>query len=362
LEISALVQHGYTVARQVVREAGLVSAERIPSHAPWNPLGAATASAEEPATVLSDQGIALDAARRLQRSSSRRTVSTLLDFHDWPTYVWLPLLLVLIFTVPSLIIQSRRTARQQANVLSAVSRSSPLYSDVLEMLRSGPTASVPVLSFEEVESVEPLDFSGYDVISDDRIYDLRRWRRGTANRFPPLMHARFRIRRSDEAAEQPRLRIQLPSNEEEMHAEYLPRALRPQHVRARREDGLYVFETSLDFSRIPVDSDTALVVRQLMPINMARQELGGGWFKFTIAADTGLVRIWVLLPEGRPHDQFHLFRYPIDDPTHVEFVEATRTVELPVASIATFELINPVNDYRYECRWRWLDVDEDEVE
>ncbi|TWT51660.1 hypothetical protein CA85_52300 [Allorhodopirellula solitaria] len=33
------------------------------------------------------------------------------------------------------------------------------------------------------------------------------------------------------------------------------------------------------------------------------------------------------------------------------------TVELPIGSIATFELINPENNYRYECRWRWLDND-----
>ena len=88
---------------------------------------------------------------------------------------------------------------------------------------------------------------------------------------------------------------------------------------------------------------------------MAHQENGVGRFKFTVAANTGLVRIWVLLPEGRDHDQFELYRFPMDSPGEVELVQATTTVELPIASVATFELINPKNHSRYECRWRWLD-------
>jgi len=88
---------------------------------------------------------------------------------------------------------------------------------------------------------------------------------------------------------------------------------------------------------------------------MATREFGIGRFKFTIAAKTGLVRIWVLLPPGRPHDQFELYRFPIDQPDTTEIVQATTTVEVPSGAIATFELINPPDVYRYECRWRWLD-------
>lgn len=87
---------------------------------------------------------------------------------------------------------------------------------------------------------------------------------------------------------------------------------------------------------------------------MANQDHGIGRFKFTIAANTGLVRIWVLLPENRKHDQFILNRFPIDQPDQTEFVEAT-TIVLPIGYIATFELVNPKNNFRYECRWRWLD-------
>lgn len=39
LEVRALVEHGYTVARAVCRESGTISADRIPEGPPWNPFG-----------------------------------------------------------------------------------------------------------------------------------------------------------------------------------------------------------------------------------------------------------------------------------------------------------------------------------
>ena len=43
LEVSALVQHGYCVARQGCRDQALLPASDIPSGAPWNPLAAKNA-------------------------------------------------------------------------------------------------------------------------------------------------------------------------------------------------------------------------------------------------------------------------------------------------------------------------------
>jgi hypothetical protein len=171
------------------------------------------------------------------------------------------------------------------------------------------------------------------------------------------MHARFQVLRTDEAEHRPVLRIQLPSDQETMQVEYLPEALKPTHVRTTTEHGLYLYQTSLDFSHVPVGTETTLVVRQVMPSSMATQEFGSGRFRFTIAARTGLARIWVLLPHQRPHDQFGLYRFPIGQPDKMEIVHATTSVEVPTGAIATFQLINPPDGYRYECRWRWLDED-----
>jgi len=60
--------------------------------------------------------------------------------------------------------------------------------------------------------------------------------------------------------------------------------------------------------------------RQLMPFNMAYQEDAFGSFRFTLAAESSIARIWVLLPEDREHAQFRSSRFPLDDPSRAELV------------------------------------------
>ncbi|MCO8122386.1 patatin-like phospholipase family protein [Stieleria sp. TO1_6] len=356
LEISSLVQHGYCVARQVFRESGTKLSDNVPDNAPWDPLGNRY-DLGGAAQSLSEHQQVLPAARKLQRSSSRRTVSTLFDFHDWPTYLWIPLLAFVTLTLPYVMYTAHRTSVRQGYVLTAVAETSPIYRDVLDLLHNGRKPAMPVIPFEEVDSVKPLDFTGYDVITDDRIYDLRGWTEHEQIEHPARMHARFRFRRTPEALDRSHLRIQLPTSDPSMRVEFLPKNLQPTHTRLKLGPEQYLFETALDFSHVPIGTDTSLMVNQVLSDTMADQKNGIAKFRFTIAAKTGLARIWVLLPEGRDHDQFALNRYPIDHPEQVELVQATMTVELPIGSIATFELINPESDYRYECRWRWLDMD-----
>jgi hypothetical protein len=355
LEISTLIQHGYCVARQVVRESPQLLNNDIPAGPPWDPFASREPQPGSSMPSLSDPSVVLPVARTLQRSSVRRMLSTLFSARDWPTYVWLPLIVLTLLTVPTTLYQTRKIAVQQQQVLSAVAKSNPLYGDVLRMLQSEKPYMIPPIEFEEVDSVEPLDFTGYDVISDDRIYNLRGWTSSDRPQYAARMHARFRVLKTEEAKERPILRIQLPSHKETMKVEYLPATLKPTHVRKTTADGLYLYQTSLDLSRMPVDTETTLVVRQVMPTNMATQELDIGRFKFTIAARTGLVRIRVLLPQKRLHDHFALYRFPINQPDKIELVHATTSVEVPTGAIATFELINPPEGYRYECRWRWLE-------
>lgn len=352
LEISALVRHGYCVARQAVRELAHPLVEQVPTGAPWDPLASAKSSSVK---ALRDVSEALPVARKLQRSANRRTLTTLFNLRDWPTWVWLPLIFLVLFSVPAVLYNLRETAMRQRQVLTAVAQSSPLYADVLDQIATRKPAEIPSLDFELVDSVEPLDFTGYDVTSDDRVYDLRGWTSSDDPRYAARMYVRFRVLRNELARDRPILRIQLPSDRDTMQAEYLPVSLRPVHVRTATADPLYVFQTSLDFSKVPIDTETTLIVRQVMPRNMATQEFGYGRFKFTVAARTGLVRLWVLLPPGRPHDQFELQRFPLDGRGPTEIVHATTSVEVPGGAIATFEMINPPEGYRYECLWRWLD-------
>ena len=90
----------------------------------------------------------------------------------------------------------------------------------------------------------------------------------------------------------------------------------------------------------------------------AEQFADQGRFQFAIVADTALAQIWMLMPTSRNYEHFEISGWPIDEPGQIETVVPTTTVELPIGSIATFQLINPRHDFRYECRWKWGDDSE----
>lgn len=79
-------------------------------------------------------------------------------------------------------------------------------------------------------------------------------------------------------------------------------------------------------------------------------------FRFAVASDAGLAQIWILMPTNRSYDRFEIHSYPIGQPDLSESVVPATTVDLPIGSIATFQLINPKSNRRYECRWNWTDM------
>ena len=363
LEISALVQHGYCVARQVIREESPLPGASIPETAPWDPLQTVCTQDARPAGrafALADATSALSSARELQRSATRRTVSTLLSWKDWPTYVWVPVVAFVLLAVPYTLYRYRETTRQQGYVLSAVTATSPLYRTMLQLLENGEPPSIEPVAYEEVESLQPTDFTGFQVLSDDRIYDLRSWTSDHDEVLsPPYAHSRMRVRRTEDGTENALLRLQGVSTDRELAIECRPDSLRPRYSRADQPDGSYHWELSLDFSRVPIGADTVLVLEEMIPSDAAMQVGREGRFQFSIKADTGLVRIWMLMPEGRDYEKFEISGFPLGHPELAEVVVPATTVRLPIGAIATFQLINPKHNYRYVCRWRWseeLDV------
>ncbi|QDV61470.1 patatin-like phospholipase family protein [Crateriforma conspicua] len=357
LEVSALVQHGYCVARQACRERALLPPAEIPSGPPWNPVAAKAmrkGTSAGSAALLSDPGTALQFARRLQQSSSRRILSTLLSFRDWPTYVWMPIVTLLMLTLPYLLYKSNRTATQRGYVLAAVAETSPLYRKILELIQAGPIRTVEAVDFEEVTSMDDLNFDGFEVLSDDRIFDLRALvPNSSGQESKPYVHSRLRVRRTKITDENPHLRFQIPSNDETLNYFCKTKSLRPRHRRMKLADGRYLWELDLDFSSVPLGDDAELVLEGLLISESSEQYADEGRFQFSLPADTGLAQIWMLMPENRNYENFEISGWPIDAPELAEPIDPTTKVELPIGSIATFQLINPRDNFRYECRWKW---------
>ncbi|MGY8769298.1 MAG: patatin-like phospholipase family protein [Pirellulales bacterium] len=356
LEITALVQHGYCVARKSLRtQDNDLKAEPVKG-APWKPFAdnkKAAAKGAVPLNRLNDSEVALSAARKLRLSANRKIWQTLLDFGDWPTYVWLSFVVLFILTVPYSVYKMRKATIDQQRVLSAVAGTSPIYHKILALLEEGPNLEMEGMTANEVtEMLEP-DFTGYEVISDTRIFDLREWSNPNAQQDAAFQHARIRIRRTDEAADNPHLLFQLPSADEDFEIVCHNENLNPKLSRMIQPGSDYLWELDLDFSRVPLGGDVEVVLDEVMASEQIKHGTAEGRFEFSVTASTGLVQMWVLMPTNRAYEGFEIIGYPIDDPGHIEVIEPSTKVELPLGSIATFQLINPKPKYHYECRWRW---------
>ncbi|MEK6236534.1 MAG: patatin-like phospholipase family protein, partial [Planctomycetales bacterium] len=320
LEIVALAQHGYCVARKMCRQHAERLDAEIPAGPPWNPLEAERSdprASQSPIHRLSDEQAAAISARELQHSSTRRVWKTLLDFRDWPSYLWVLLLSVVLLSAPYVIYKVNKHVYQQQMVLSAVADTSPLYRKILTLLEDGPSESSKSMPFEEASALEKPDFSGFEVISDIRIFDLRGW---SASKPSGYSHSQLRLRRAKDQPGNDLLRLQRQSADENAMILCEQESLRPTLSRFRQPTGGYLWELALDFSNVPIGSDVELMVEGKLFSEAVGETADEGRFDFTILAETGLVEIWMLMPEGRTYDYFELSGHPVENPDLVKVV------------------------------------------
>jgi predicted acylesterase/phospholipase RssA len=363
LEISALIQHAYCVARKQTKELASEFGLEIPTSPPWDPFAQGAdqdSTRTEGMGDLSDKQLALGTARDMRSSSKRKIWSRLLSFRDWPTYLWVPLIACVALSLPYTLYKSRKRAHQQDMVLTAISETSPLYREILELLEGKPIPAQQAVKFQEVSKMQPSDLTGYEVVSDTRIYDLRRWTAEQRSNTSPFVHQRVRIRRMKEAGDETHLRVQAKTIGSELHIHCKTQSLHPAVSRMRNEDGTFTWEFDLDFTHVPIGVGQDVVFEGYVHSEIAEHDEDDGRIAFTILTDTGLAQVWMLMPEGRTYDYFEMSSFPIDAPEAARVFIPDSKIELPLGSIAMFRIIDPDTKYRYECRWKWqLDSDED---
>jgi hypothetical protein len=105
LEISSLVRHGYCVGRSACQSRGDLFGTSMPEGPPWNPLAERSdkTTSPVPVTTRTDSHAAAPETRQsreLQKSAARRIWSRLLDYRDWTSFLYVPLLIPILVVLP----------------------------------------------------------------------------------------------------------------------------------------------------------------------------------------------------------------------------------------------------------------------
>jgi predicted acylesterase/phospholipase RssA len=363
LEVAALVQHGYEVARSTHR--GIADRSDLPVREgpTWDPLpgrhplvattaaGGAASAAPAPGQRTARVGAtapAAAAAAVLRRGSRRRIWSTLFDARDWPTWVYAVLGVLLFVALPWWTWRVHRHAALLTSVIDSIAAGDPDIRLVLDLVEGDPTATwqiVPIAS--ATEATPTVSFAGVEILSYSRIVDLRgaRGRDDDAIRF----RERAIVRPGPEPPADGRLVFHslMPADRVEFLQPPGQPPLRIRRVRLPGESGPGRLEFHWDLASVPSGHSVTLELATRLRSPLFKT----GRIPLDLQVAPELLSVWMLFPQDRPYASYELVRWPDDDPAHVTPMTPRYTIDHPYGALIGWSLINPQVRTVYECRW-----------
>src|SRR5262245_28204946 len=163
IEMSSLMRHGYCVGRKTCRSRPDLFGVDLPVQRPWDPIAEESAAANsiavgengllpgrEPAAVTRH-------ARTLHASGERRIWSTLLDYRDWVSYLYVPIIVPLLFLLPYFVIKSYQRSHRISQVVESLAQGSRDLEQMTRLLEGPVTPWVGEKNTEELRADEKPD-------------------------------------------------------------------------------------------------------------------------------------------------------------------------------------------------------------
>jgi predicted acylesterase/phospholipase RssA len=379
LEISTLVRHGYCVGRKACRAHRDLFGAELPNNGPWDPIPGSrdTAPAVSTATrhprpllaALLGKGVgrggepaaATVEARTLQASALRRIWSTLLDYRDWASYVYVPILVPILVLLPYVVFKFYHHTHQVSRLIDSLTQGSPDL-EVMTRLLEGPTKPWVGEPAEEVSKPEECSFAGFEVLQDSRILDMRAWNPAAAGRqdATSLVYGYRRLKvlkrhdnagnnlfRIDVLATSPKTQVRFP--EQQLQAQLRMSNLEstaPGEKRTR-------WQATWNFEKVPAGEYVDLIYEHISPAVFLQRGERSTSIAINMQVDTAEVTRWFLMPEGKEYKSFHILRYKVGKPETSEFVKPVTGYLADDSTIIAYKLLSADAGYTYEVTWSY---------
>ena len=386
LEVNTLVGHGYEVARSVHRRMLVVGQSPVHEGPVWLPLpgdqalrgqapGAPAVGeepcdpAESPSGVGTEVRAAASALRSgtartggtnprallattLRRSSRRKVWSTLLDFRDWPSWIYLALGLLFLVWLPIRFWQMHRHERMLTSVINSIAKGDPDIRLVLDLVENDPLRDWSPIPVTDSDELAPVHVGDIEILSRSRIIDLRKtWVGQGARDGQGIVQMRDRLTlRIPEEASDPSITLRTANVVREL--EYRQPRNQPQIVVRRgfeEVDGekLARYEVTCDLA----SASRGVPVTIELATNVRFPKLLAGRMPFLLDHPTDLLTVWMLFPEDHPYHTYNLLRHPRGKPDAIEPLSARYTIDHPYGTLIGWSVIKPDLGTVYECRW-----------
>jgi hypothetical protein len=366
IEISSLIRHGYCVGRKACRANPEMFGDKLPDSPPWDPIFAdnerrsiasdanSLAGRREPLPVTKE-------ARTLHKSGARRIWSTLLDYRDWVSYVYVPIIVPILVLLPYFIAKSYERSRRVNQIIESLAQGSR---DVEQMTRLMEGPVKPWTGEKNAEELQPddkVDLTGFQILQDLRIIDLRKWtpveESGDASDAFIYGYRRLKVLKKPGNTSNNLFRVSVLALSPETQVRFPPQQLEPKLYRRSLEGSHQGKEKSVhweigaDLQKIPTGNSVDIIYEHMSPGLFVHEGAGSSTLAFNVEADTVELTRWLLLPEGRQYRTFQLIRYETGKPEVTENVKVVTEYLANDYTILAFKLLSLKAGYTYEITW-----------
>ena len=365
LEISSLVRHGYCIGRKICRAHPELFGPDIPQEAPWDPTpGARPPSALVPATARlggpsRDPSATTVEARSLQVSGIRRIWSTLFDWRDWSSYVYVPILAAILFFLPYMMVRIYQHSQRVTQLMESISQGTKDM-DIMSRLLDGPMTPWVGVAGEEVAELAPRDFTGYQVLQDSRILDMRQWNPLTSGKDDPSSvvygYRRLKILKTADNDKNPIFRIGLLATHPGTQTRFPVQVFHPK-LRMQQTAGAVPgekrtnFEMWVDMSKAPAGEIVDLMYEHYSQGNFLTRGENSTSITFHTEVDVAEVTRWFMMPRDKEYRSFRVLEYPTGEPAKSKPIRIVSEFLSEDSTILAYKLLAVKGGYTHEVEW-----------
>jgi predicted acylesterase/phospholipase RssA len=352
-EVDALAQHGYEVTRKLCREQNLLGDLPLPDGPPWAPSGNSQSTTPQTRAPSMEAGAATKLARLLRQSSRRRVWSTLFDWRDWTSYLFLAIGLLVFIYLPLQVIQLYRKSQTQAAIIRSIASGEPDIHRILELGTSDPMADWVGEEIGEKAERTEVAYEGSEIISHSRIYDLRHWdpdAESVERQGHVYVRDRIELKLLETYQGDGHVTFSVPNRMENVEFRQPKEGIRGiiSRVAEPTDEGALsrtIYEFEYDLSQALPEESVAIEVELIGNVPKTVRA------PFQTHAKTDVISVWLLFPADRPYRTYSLVSYPVDRGLAARPMANRFAIDHPYGFLIGWSVVNPDPDRVYECRW-----------
>ena len=365
-EISNLIRHGYCVGRKACRAVPDIFGTEIPDNPPWDPMADSSRSCAAAADDVTDKkqderqaaAVTLE-ARTLYASAGRRIWSRLLDYRDWVSYVYVPLILPILVLLPYFVFKYHQRSQRTNQVMQSLAQGSRDLEQMTRLL-DGPVEPWTGERAEELPAGDKPDLNSFVVLQDSRIIDLRNWSSALSSNNDTTSRLygfrRLKVQKKPDHASSNNFRVSVlatsPDTRVRFPAQQIAPKLYSQPVDAPAGgEKLIHYWVGADFQKVPGGESVDIMYEHMSPGFFLRSGIESTTLAFEVEAETIELTRWLLLPKGREYRNFQLIRYETGKPESTEKCNIVTEYLADDSTILAFKLLSLKGGYTYELTW-----------